>query len=191
MDRNLVLVDYRKWLLAVANRMVASSRGGKGEDYEGRVQELAQEGYIAMWRALDSYDPELGALASWLVKAAEMRMADVVRRGVSFGQEGNRPPGTEEGLRSQRSWNELAPVELEQVERRIAIWLSEGLALAYHRGAIQRAIGQLSQDEQRYVVLRFWHGKTASEIKPHVEGNVIHLWRTAQRKLRAELEDLA
>lgn len=191
MDKNLVLGDYRRWLLAVANRMVSTSRGGRGEDYEGRVQSLAQEGYIAMWRALDTFDPDKGALASWLVKAAEMRMADVVRRGVDFGQTGNRPPGTEEGLRAERSWEVLHPVEVEQVEQKIAIWLSEGLAMAYHRGEIQKAIGRLTQDEQRYVVLRFWHGKTNPEIDPHVEGNVVHLWRTAKGKLRDDLGRLA
>lgn len=184
MDKNIVLGDYRRWLLAVANRMV----GGQGED---RVQNLAQEGYIAMWRALDSYDPERGALASWLVKAAEMRMADVVRRGVDFGQIGKRNPGTEDGLRGERSWEVLAPVEMEDVEAKIAIWLQDGLALAYHRGEIQRAIGRLTKDEQRYVVLRFWHGKTNPEIEPHVEGNVVHIWRTAKGKLRDELRRLA
>lgn len=179
-----MLADFRKWLLAVANRMV----GGQGED---RVQDLAQEGYIAMWRALDSYDPDKGALASWLVKAAEMRMADVVRRGVHFGQTYKRNPGTEDGLRGERSWDTLVPIELEDVETKIAVWLSDGLALAYHRGEIQRAIGRLTPDEQRYVVLRFWHGKTADEIKPHVDGNVIHLWRTARGKLAADLRRLA
>ncbi len=183
MDKNLVLGDYRKWLLAVANRMVRD----QGED---RIQNLAQEGYIAMWRALDSYDPDKGSMASWLTKAAEMRMSNVVRRGVDFGQTYKRNPGTEEGLRGERAWEALAPAEVEELERRIAHWLPEGLALAYHRGEIQRAIGRLTPDEQRYVVLRFWHGKTADEIKPHVSSNVTWLWKTARTKLRDDLREL-
>lgn len=191
MDKNLVLADFRKWLLAVSNRMIATSRGGRGEDYEGRVQELAQEGYIAMWRALDTYDPDKGALASWLVTAAELRMADVLRRGTSFGQVGNRPPGTEEGLRAQRSLEELPAPEIDELEQRIAIWLSEGLALAYHRGAIHRAVAQLTPDERRYVIMRFWEGKANPEIQPHVSGNVRWLWSTAKAKLRDDLRRLA
>lgn len=182
MDKNLVLADYRRWLLAVANRMTF------GED---RVQNLAQEGYIAMWRALDSYDPDKGAMASWLVKAAEMRMSDVVRRGVDFGQKGKRNPGTEDGLRGERSWETLAPIESGDIENRIAYWMPDGLAMAYHRGDIMRAIGRLTPSEQTYVVMRFWDGKTNPEIDPHVEGNVTHLWKNARGKLAQDLRRLA
>lgn len=188
MDKNLVLGDYRKWLLAVANRMVVTSQGGRGSDYEGRVQELAQEGYIAMWRALDSFDPAKGAMASWLVRAAEMRMSDVVRRGVLFGKPAQR--GTVR-VEDRAVMEALSEVEEHELERRISYWLPEGLALAYHRGAIHQAICRLTPDEQRYVVLRFWHGKSNPEIDPHVEGNVVHIWRTAKDKLRGDLGKLA
>lgn len=188
MDKNLVLSDYRKWLLAVANRMIATSRGGRGEDYEGRVQDLAQEGYIAMWRALDTFDPNKGALASWIIRAAELRMTDVVRRGSVFGRPAQRGTVRIEDRASIHGFEDVDP---EELERRIAYWLDDGLALAYHRGQIRQAIGRLTPDEQRYVVLRFWEGKTNPEIDPHVEGNVIHLWRTARGKLRNDLRRLA
>lgn len=188
MDKNLVLADYRKWLLAVANRLVATSKGGRGEDYEGRVQDLAQEGYIAMWRALDSFDPERGAMASWLVKAAELRMNDVVRRGSVFGRPEQR--GTVR-IEDRAEINGLETVDQDELERRIGVWLNEGIALAYHRGQVQRAIGRLTRDEQRYVVMRFWEGKSNPEIDPHVQGNVSWLWKTARGKLREELRHLA
>ncbi len=187
-DRNAVVADYRRWLHRVAYEMVGFGQDGICPE------DLAQEGYIAMWRAIPAYDPKLGSLPSWLTRAAELRMRDVVQRGVEFGQTYKRNPGTQEGLRGQRSLEELPSVELDHLEQRIAVWLSDGLALAYHRGAIQRAIGRLTPDEQRYVVMRFWHGKSDAEIQPHVQGNVIHLWRGprgARVKLREQLGKLA
>lgn len=199
MDKNLVLGDYRRWLLAVANRMITSARADV--DYEGRVQELAQEGYIAMWRALDTYDPDKGAMPSWLTRAAEMRMRDVMGKGQRFGHirstNGNthatkrRPGDTRPVATGEDHLDSLSPGDLDRLEQKIAVWLEDGLALAYHRGAIQRAIGRLTPDEQRYVVLRFWHGKTNPEIDPHVEGNVVHIWRTARGKLAQDLRKLA
>lgn len=63
-----VLPDRLRWLRVVASQM------GSVNDRD----DLVQEGLIAMWRALDSYDPATGVpLPQWLQHKARYRMLDV------------------------------------------------------------------------------------------------------------------
>lgn len=182
-DRNAVLQDYRRWLYYMAHHLAASP-----DD----VDDLAQEGYIAMWRALDTFDPDKGALPPWLTKAAKMRMHDVVRRDVSFGQDYKRNPGSTDG--TAVSLEALAVPELAEMESRTASALAEGTALAYHHGQIHAALQGLPEEQKQYVVMRFWCGMNNPEIQPLVEGNVHHLWhgpKGARARLRLALGDLA
>lgn len=80
--------DYRRWLYRLAHDMLwesSSARAGL------TVDDLAQEGSIAMWRASQSFDAARGHLAAHLTNAARLRMLDVVMgKKPSFGTEGNR-----------------------------------------------------------------------------------------------------
>lgn len=187
-DRNQLLQGYRGWLYTVANHL------------GGDVDDLVQEGYIAMWRALGTYDPAKGALPTWLTGAARMRMNDVARgHGRPTGHVGIvASPGSRRDSRDARPaatgtahLDALAPGALAEVENRVAVWLEDGLALAYHRGQIARALSALTEEQKTYVVLRFWHQMSETEIKPHVQGNVVHLWRGARQTLRDHLQHLA
>lgn len=183
MDRNAVLQDYRRWLYFMAYQMA---------DSPADVDDLAQEGYIAMWRALDTFDPDRGALPPWLTRAAKMRMHDVVRRDVQFGQDYKRNPGSTDGR--SVSLEALAAPELADFEDRTADRLAEGVALAYHHGQIHAALQNLPESQRQYVVMRFWFGMSNPEIQPLVEGNVTHLWhgpKGARARLRLALDNLA
>lgn len=180
-DRNAMLAPYRNWLYFMANQMSPTF---------AQVDDLAQEGYIAMWRSLEAYDPAKGSLPSWVTKAAKMRMSDVLRRGVYFGQPSQRGVLRVEDHAKIAAIEGMAPIDLDAMEQATAVWLNEGLALAYHRGAIHRALQGLPPEQQRYVVLRFWHGMSNPEIDPLVQGNVVHLWRLAKASLQQALLDL-
>ena len=66
---DLILPDRRRWLFRVAYNMTTG---------EAEQEELAQEGWIAMWRALDTYDSESGIpMVNWLQTKARFRMIDV------------------------------------------------------------------------------------------------------------------
>lgn len=68
MERNQALQSYTGWLHTVARGMTA-----------GHIHDdLVQEGYIAMWRAYGSYDPDKGSLDYWLKNHAINRMRSVV-----------------------------------------------------------------------------------------------------------------
>lgn len=190
MDRNAVLADYQRWLHWKAQTLLGPYRAEGG----AATKDLAQEGYIAMWRALDTYDPEKGSLPSWLTGAAELRMRSLFGHGRPFGSIPQRGTVRVEDAASVRSLDSIAgPAELAELEQRVAYWLPEGLALAYHEGDISRAIGELTPEQRVYVTLRFWEGKTDLEIQPHVTSNVRYLWagpKGARAKLRASLRRL-
>jgi DNA-directed RNA polymerase specialized sigma24 family protein len=62
---------YHTWLYKTAADLL---RGGY---YDPDIDDVVQEGRIAMWKAYDAYDDCKGTLAPWLTNAARMRMKDV------------------------------------------------------------------------------------------------------------------
>lgn len=68
--------------------------------------------------------------------------------------------------------------------------LLEGIVLAYHYGEIQQALEVLTENEQRYVRLRFWEGLSTPELKVAFGYDPSAIWRTAKNKLRPVLEEL-
>lgn len=144
------IADFERWLHAVANRLLPRS---SEEDH----QDLVQEGRVAMWRALATFDESKGARASWLVRAAEMRMKDVAwGKGQPFGHEAVRGS---RGVEMGPSTDELSD---DQVEALLG-YVEE----AFHDGEVLRIIRErLSPRQQEYVFLRFWGGLDPSSRAP-------------------------
>ena len=67
---NEILESYRGWLTGLAGAMTI--------DQELR-QDVAQEGWIAMWKAIHTYDPDKGKLDWWLKYKAKGRMLQYFR----------------------------------------------------------------------------------------------------------------
>lgn len=79
------LGDYHNWLYKTAADLLYD--GYKDPD----IDDLVQEGRIAMWRALDKYDDCKGTIAPWLTNAARMRMRNVATgKGRWTGHTGRR-----------------------------------------------------------------------------------------------------
>ena len=53
-DSNAILREYLGWLRKVAGNLIGFGHPD--------LQDLVQEGYIAMWRALKTYNPASGPL---------------------------------------------------------------------------------------------------------------------------------
>lgn len=68
---DLDLSDYHNWLYKTAMEMLPHA------GHDPYIDDLVQEGRIAMWRALEKYDDCKGTLAPWLTNAARMRMKDI------------------------------------------------------------------------------------------------------------------
>lgn len=127
-DPAAVLADYTGWLHHYANRL----RVWWDADHD----DLVQEGQVAMWRALDTFDPDRGALPSWLTMKAATRMRDVAWRGHPwFGQpvEGRAEP-TERGKAAREAIREYLKAHPEASGAQIAaaVNLSEA-TVSYHR----------------------------------------------------------
>ena len=61
---------YHGWLYHTAAGLL-------GNPCHPDIDDLVQEGRIAMWKALAAYDDCKGTLAPWLANAARMRMRDL------------------------------------------------------------------------------------------------------------------
>lgn len=153
-DIERVLPDFRRFLYAVAHRL---DRTGQ------HVDDLAAEGSIAMWRAMGTYDPTKGALASWLTRAAELRMTEVAwRRRPWTGQPAHR------GARSVQDTPVLDGFDTPDVLFE-AVDALEGVELAYHHGEIAKALDTLSPSQRRYVLARYWLGLDPTSRAPEMK----------------------
>lgn len=165
-----ILTRYRGWLLKTAQTLAPTHRC----DWV----DLAQEGWIAMWRALRTYDPSLGAEATYLTTAARLRMTDCLRRNLWTGTPGRRghvreaPPTP---VDPDWDWVD-ATVSRDTV-------LAE-LEQAYHRGEIARALDELPADAReriRHHVLndagyRSWrYHVLPEEVRAHLADRLGHL----------------
>lgn len=163
-----LLPEYRGWLQKVAGTMIGFGDPG--------LDDLVQEGYIAMWRALKSYEPSRGSLPSWLTAKARWRMLEVVQRT-----------------------KHVRFVELDEApeEALAAPDLLDSLELAYHNGEIAEAISGLTPAQRRYVLARFWLGLSGNEMRQLgvFAYDPSALWNSkvngARWKLQASLRHLA
>ena len=170
MDQRALLQSYRPWLRVVAANMTTPDK----------AEECAQEGWIAMWRAYVTYDGR-SPLDYWLKHVAKNRMLSVLRNHAATKNTVQQPAGLPyadhylDGVDSV--WDALQ-VELPEIE------------LAYHRGEIYAALNRLTPREREYVLLRFWHGYRAPQMRAHFGYPPHALWTTAKRKLAGSLEHL-
>jgi DNA-directed RNA polymerase specialized sigma24 family protein len=93
---DLDLGAYHGWLYKTAAGLLP---GGYSD---ADLDDLVQEGRIAMWKAIDTYDDCKGTLAPWITNAARMRMREIAhshgrwtghtgRRGVTDAMSKNAP----------------------------------------------------------------------------------------------------
>lgn len=170
-----VLENYRNWL----HWYVRFTYASLPPDWK----DLAQEGWIAMWRALRTFDASKGALPSYLTKAAKMRIADVVRRQTWTGTLGARghireKPATP--VDTDWDWVDQATTKMSSADAFAEV------EYAYHHGEILAALDSLPYNEKRWVVVnilydggRYSWRDAARRMKPstkdHLAERLIHL----------------
>jgi RNA polymerase sigma factor (sigma-70 family) len=168
-----ILRDYLPWLRTVASNMLSPGHEG--------VQDLVQEGYIAMWKAIRTYVPGKGQLDYWLKFKASHRMKTLAIRKPEALPSLDVPQNEEGGTLADLI---EGPDLLSQID------------IAYHHGEIAAAIDRLTPQQKRYVIARFWLGLSGNEMR---ELGVFAydpsaLWNSqrngARRKLQKELAHL-
>ena len=157
---NSAIIDnYHSWLY----KMARVYRSFDLNDHD----DLVQEGRVAIWKALDTYDPALGALPSWLTTAAKMRMLEVVKRGNWTGTR---------GIKGRRREPPAIPVEITDHDR-IRSDTPDVDALMDVRAAVAEIP---SPYVRRAIFDRFWLDEPVNN----------GLWYRAKPELRARLAHL-
>jgi DNA-directed RNA polymerase specialized sigma24 family protein len=182
-DEQELLLSWRPWLRKVAkgmtNRLSLSYVGDIAED-------LAQEGWIALWRATKTYDGRGGVeLDYWLKRNAHDRMRVVLRFLMAKCRDINRTqlagdPWAQldmySDFSSENAWAALV-TDLGDIE------------MAYHDGEIMAAINRLPRTQRQYVIRKFWHGWDPTALDIYFN-NAKYTWRLAKRNLAEQLSHL-
>lgn len=161
MDEHALLKEYRPWLLKVAAGMTSPDR----------VDDLAQEGYIALWKAIKTWDGKT-PLDYWAKFKARGRMIEMVTVRWKTAKEA-----------------QYVPADDDWFAQALTVSL-DGIELAYHEGEILQALNQLTPREREYVYLRFWRGLQKPQLVGHFGYEPNGLWRTARAKLQVSLAHL-
>jgi RNA polymerase sigma factor (sigma-70 family) len=162
-----LLERYRPWLFGTARGLLGGRLGRQG------VEDLAQEGWIAMWRVLRGDYGTREVTDYWLHFNARRRMTQVVRNWFD--------------AKKQRQF-----IWADDVTRIVELTSHLGaVELAYHQGEIYEAIGALPEDHRRYIVLRFWGGLTETMLVEHLGPRPHDVWPAARKRLAPVLQHLA
>lgn len=136
-DGNEILQQYYPWLRKTAGNLI-----GFDDPY---LDDLIQEGYIAMWKALQSHDPEKGPLVPRLMFLARQRMLNV-----GYGH--HRYTGHEAVRGSQEAQADLHYDELRDREYAMPATVDE----PYVEPSLTDALSALPPSQREYVFVRFW-----------------------------------
>ena len=132
------------------------------------ADEAAQETMLAVWRRAETFDPNRASVPAWLFAIARNKRVDLLRRGARPAPDPEDPTYLPEP--------EPAPDERIGAARRDA--------------AVRAALGALSEDQRKVVILSFYEGCAHSEISERLGvplGTVKSRLRLAFGKLRASL----
>lgn len=167
MNETELLQSFRPWLRTVA--------AGFPETQPSRVEELAQEGWIAVWRAI-SKNKDDRPLEPFLKQCAINRMRDVfsqwtaASRNVYMTHSVDMTPG------EINLWEALC-TDLGDIEE------------AYHHGEIMQAVNQLPKAQRQYVIRKFWYCWDPTALDLYFT-NHKRVWQEAKSTLSKQLAHL-
>lgn len=143
-----------------------------------RAEDLAQEGWIAIWRAIPTWEDGKGcSLDTWLKRKAEYAMLDVIRK---------------DQTQSRSSYDtvsfDLVPEFVEDILGRAAA-LDE-VEMAYHHGEIAATVNNLIPTYRKYIFLKFWAGMDHKDIVQEFGYCVNAVKRRSYKQLAKELAHL-
>src|SRR5262249_14089754 len=117
---------------------------------------LAQEGHIAMWKAISSYRPESGVkLSTHLMNKARWRIAEVAVRGTFTGKASQAGKKHSAGTKKHKNTEQCVDMTLSDFDFECLDNIEEA-SLAYHYGEIIQAINKLPLHQREKVYNRFW-----------------------------------
>jgi RNA polymerase sigma factor (sigma-70 family) len=144
-----LLAAYRQWLLRIAWEYATGPE---------QARDLAQEGWIAMWRASQTVTPPCVSQKTYLLNSARYRMKRCVSRQTWLGMPDRRVTGY--GGTARRAWAKDVEVahggiaDLGELDMSATVY--EDVEYAYHHGEIMAALNELSPAQRERVLRTFW-----------------------------------
>lgn len=177
-DPEEVLPAYRAMVVKLVRALCSD---------KNKEQDLIQEGYIAMWKALKTFDGSRGHLPSYLKMKAKGRILECLSRSIWTGT----PPRYSSGISPDEP---AVDTSLSTVQDLLEVTDSiDFVAMKYHEGEILQAMQALGPIQRDYVVRRFWYGQTNAMMT--ADDSVTYqpegAWKKAKLVLGEELEHLA
>jgi DNA-directed RNA polymerase specialized sigma24 family protein len=165
-----VLPNYRAILMGMARRMCPNPHAS--------VEDLAQEGHIAMWRAVEKH--KAGNLAGWLTTSARNRMTSVASGKSALGNEVEpgvyrMPPSQSLDVLHEAGWDAPDDDIPDMTDLVIA---------AYHEGEIALALDSLTEKQRAAVIKMFCHGERITHVTK--EMGLGNTWWQRVRPILAE-----
>lgn len=152
-----VVHNFRLWTYKVANSFHQTGLVD--------ADDLAQEGLIAMWRALEKKGGKAHVSATYLTQTGRFAMIKIVEGKPLTG--GDTTPGPRYRPSTVGvDWSDVAAHGEDYGFERLltADDLLSAVDWAYHHGEIVECLNSLSPQDRAYVYSRFWQGKTDTEI---------------------------
>jgi RNA polymerase sigma-70 factor (ECF subfamily) len=138
------------------------------------AEDVTQDVFLKLWRQPDRYNPDRGALGSWLLSVAHNRAIDVLRR---------RQLRDEQPLPETHDAEDLLPAG--------TLDPSELASLEATADAVRHALRQIPEAQRKAIEMAFFEGKTHVEIAEELGeplGTAKTRIRLGMRKLRVLLE---
>jgi RNA polymerase sigma factor (sigma-70 family) len=145
---------------------------------EALAEDVVQEAFLVVWRDPGRFDPDRGAVSSWLLTLVHHRAVDAVRREATRrkrtvppsadGEDWNVPPGP--GA-DQAALGAVVAGKVREALAELPADQREALALAYFGGYTQREVASLVGVPLGTVKSRMFAGtkKLRALLGPHVE----------------------
>lgn len=166
-DQTALAEVYRRHggaVLALASRLL---RDGSA------AQDVVQDVFVQFWNAPDRFDPNRGALRSWLLMKTHTKAVDTIRSSQS---------------RFQRETTELNDRSKNAYDVELQVW---DLAVA---DRVKQALDALNEVERRAIDLAYFGGYSYREVAgllDQPEGTVKSRIRSGLKAMRRHLHDLA
>jgi RNA polymerase sigma factor (sigma-70 family) len=157
------------------------------------AEDLASEGWIALWLATRTYDGRDGVtLDYWLMRNAYDRMRVMIRHWTAQCRDARRTELAGDPWEKINAYSDGPTREFTSTD---TVWIGmttdlTGIENAYHYGEIAQAMAELTPRQREYIYLRYFRGFDTAELTAHFGYPPKTVGQQARRNLAKSLSHL-